>query len=111
MKTTTLIMMKLLLVGAFYLPNREAYVTNILSHFDTTVSTGKLLFEKHCSKCHGLDGAKGRFGAKNLQKSILTDEQYLSIIQKGKGIMPSWKKKLTSGQISDIIIYIKTLKK
>lgn len=80
-------------------------------HVESTVNSGKVLFEQLCSKCHGDDGAKGRFGAKNLQQSILTDEQYLRIILKGKGIMPSWEKRLTSEQITEIIKYIKEFRK
>lgn len=73
--------------------------------------SGKDLYEQNCSKCHGYDGTKGKFGAKNLRNSVLTDEQSVMIIQKGKGIMPSWEKKLTSEQIHAIISYIKTWRK
>lgn len=81
------------------------------THLENRVSSGKILFEQNCAKCHGTDGTKGRFGAKNLQTSTLSDEQYFKVIQKGKGIMPSWEKRLTSDRITEIISYIKTLKK
>lgn len=71
---------------------------------------GKPLFEKHCAFCHGKKGNKGLLGAKNLQKSTLTDDQYLSIISNGKGIMPKWKKKLEEEKIKAIIQYIKTFR-
>lgn len=86
-------------------------IQNPTTHAENSVHSGKELFEQNCTKCHGINGTKGRFGAKNLQKSVLTDDQYLKIIQKGKGIMPSWEKKLSADQITDIISYIKTLKK
>jgi mono/diheme cytochrome c family protein len=99
-----------LVVFSFCLPTKNENIQIIPNHFDNAVSTGKKLFGQHCSKCHGLNGTLGRFGAKNLQESVLDDEQYLRIIQKGKGIMPAWEKKLTSDQISDLITYIKILK-
>jgi cytochrome c6 len=72
---------------------------------------GKELFERKCITCHGKDGTKGFLGAKNLQRSILTDTEIVSMITKGKRIMPSWEKKLSPQQISDVASYIKTLRK
>ncbi|MGH2665612.1 c-type cytochrome [Flavobacterium sp.] len=72
---------------------------------------GKAIFENECSKCHGKDGARGRFGAKNLQKSRLTDAEYLKIISNGKSIMPAWKRRLSGEQINQVINYVKELKK
>jgi len=72
---------------------------------------GQVLFENKCAKCHGMDGARGRFGAKNLQKSVLSEAGYFSIIHNGKGIMPSWKKKLSTEDIGQIVTYVKSLRK
>ncbi len=33
--------------------------------------TGKDVYSKKCSRCHGLDGTKGMFKAKNLHISVL----------------------------------------
>lgn len=71
---------------------------------------GKALFEQHCAKCHGADGAKKRFKASNLRESVLTDEQSLDIIQNGKGSMPGWEKKLTLEEMNLVVAYLKTLK-
>jgi len=111
MKTTTILILNLWAFGALSLSTKTMPLQGTLSHFEYSVNSGKVLFEQNCTKCHGIDGSKGKFGAKNLQKSILTDDQYLRTIQKGKGIMPSWEKKFTVGQITDIISYIKTLRK
>ncbi|TVR78595.1 MAG: cytochrome c [Chitinophagaceae bacterium] len=110
MKTTTILILNLWAFGALFFSNKTMPVQNPPTHFENSVGSGKALFEQNCAKCHGLDGTKGKFGAKNLQKSALTDGQYLRIIQKGKGIIPSWEKKLNADQIKDIISYIKTLK-
>jgi len=73
--------------------------------------TGRALFEKKCATCHGNDGTRGRWGAKNLQISKLDNDELLSTISNGRGIMPNWGKKLSAGQISSVIEYIKTLRK
>jgi len=72
---------------------------------------GERLFRKKCAFCHGKSGTKGLFGAKNLQKSNLNDQEYFNTISNGKNAMPSWKTKLTTEQINQIITYIKTLRK
>lgn len=72
---------------------------------------GKDLYEHHCARCHGTDGARGMFGAKNLQKSLLPDTAIALQIRTGKRIMPSFKKKLTPDQINEVSAYIKTFRK
>ena len=73
-------------------------------------STGKEIFEKNCAKCHGKDGTKRLLGAKNLQKSVLTTTENYEIITNGKGKMPSWKEKLSTEQINQVIEYLAVLK-
>ena len=73
--------------------------------------TGKELFESKCTLCHGKDGTRGVFGAKNLQISRLNDTALVETISKGRNIMPSWERKLTTDQIKLVIEYIKTLRK
>lgn len=86
-----------------------ALVTALASAQQTP--SGQQLFETKCARCHGNDGAKGRFGAKNLQLSVLSDAMLFQIISDGKSFMPSWKKKLNEVQIKTVIGYIKTLRK
>lgn len=88
----------------------------LLLLFTTGFSTGqpgegKGLYEHHCARCHGVDGARGMFGAKNLQKSQLSDTAITLQIRNGKRIMPSFKKKFTPDQINEVAAYIKTLRK
>lgn len=73
-------------------------------------STGKEIFEKNCAKCHGKDGTKRLLGAKNLQKSVLTATENYEVIANGKGKMPSWKEKLSTEQINQVIEYLAILK-
>src|SRR5690349_2716077 len=75
-----------------------------------SASAGQKLYERHCARCHGKDGTKGSFGAKNLQQSILSDAALVQQIEKGKGFMPPFRKKLTANEISEVVLYIKTLR-
>lgn len=72
---------------------------------------GQTLYEHHCARCHGADGARGLFGARNLQKSMLPDTAIALQIRNGKKIMPAFKKKLSPDQINELSAYIKTLRK
>lgn len=72
---------------------------------------GKELYEKKCARCHGNDGTRGLFGAKNLRISRLDDEGYMQVITSGRNNMPSWSKKLSPGQINLVVAYIKEFRK
>ena len=72
---------------------------------------GKDIYDKQCARCHGKEGTKGSFGAKNLQKSVMTDEAITQLILTGKKVMPSFKTKLTSNDIKLVIEYVKAFRK
>jgi cytochrome c6 len=72
---------------------------------------GRAIFTSNCARCHGENGARGKFGAKDLQKSKLTDMELVNIIANGKRVMPSWKKKLNEEQIRSVKDYIKTFRR
>ncbi|MGN8069921.1 cytochrome c [Mucilaginibacter sp. SG564] len=84
---------------------------NQIAYAQNSPLTGKPLFEKKCATCHGNDGTRGRWGAANLRLSKLDNNELLYTISNGRGFMPNWGKKLTAGQISSVIEYIKTLRK
>jgi cytochrome c6 len=71
---------------------------------------GKSIFLTNCARCHGVDGTKGKWGAKNLKQSVLTDSALTNVISKGKGLMPSWKNKLAEKEIDAVKEYVKTLR-
>jgi cytochrome c6 len=91
------------IIGLFSINN---YSQNVLP-----IKLGKELFENKCAKCHGRDGTKGSWGAINLQYSYISDIELFNTISNGRRIMPSWKKKLTSEEIKNVISYIKILRK
>ncbi len=76
-------------------------------------------FKAKCAACHGPDGSGSTTMGKNLKLRDLgsadvqkqSDEELSTIIDKGKNKMPSYDGKLTKDQISDVVKYIKTLKK
>ena len=78
---------------------------------NTTTENGKTIFEHKCQRCHGSDGTKGLFGAKNLQISRLENTELISVISKGKRGMPRWERKLSSIEIESVAAYIKSLRK
>jgi cytochrome c6 len=77
----------------------------------TDSNKGKEIFESKCAKCHGADGTKGKWGAKNLMVSKLSDSDMKAIIISGKRIMPAWGKRLTEDEMLSVIDYVKTLRK
>lgn len=74
-------------------------------------NSGKEIFENKCAKCHGDDGTKGKWGAKNLQKSRLDNEELTRIVSKGKNFMPSWEKRLSKEELNSVLGYVKGLRK
>lgn len=73
-------------------------------------SGGKDLYMHNCSTCHGETGDRGRFGAKDLRKSILPDSAIILQMQNGRKIMPSFRKKLSPDEMNEIMMYVKTLR-
>lgn len=83
-----------------------------LSSFTTGQTLpGEALFKKNCQRCHGADGTRGLFGAKNLQVSLLTDEAIAIQIKNGKGFMPAFKKKLSAEEINLVVSFVKSLRR
>lgn len=76
-----------------------------------TAKTGQELYQKHCKQCHGKDGTRGLFGAKNLRTSQLDDDALYVTISKGRKIMPAWEKKMDTAELALVIAYVKTLRK
>ncbi len=82
---------------------------------DKGLEPASMLFAKNCAVCHG-PGGKGNkatgtpnFTDPAFQKSVSTGE-IQTAIQKGKGnLMPAWSGKLTDGQISSLVTYIRSL--
>ncbi len=80
---------------------------------------GAELFKAKCAMCHGPDGSGNtamgkKFGLKDLGSADVqkeSDADLTQIITKGKDKMPAYDGKLTKDQITDVVKYIRTLKK
>lgn len=78
---------------------------------------GEKTYKAKCASCHGADGAgstpagkatKARdFCSDEVKKE--TDDEWTTIIVKGKNKMPGYDKKLTDAEIKDLVAYIRGL--
>lgn len=84
---------------------------SVLSFDTPDKQTGKQLYEKHCIKCHGEDGGRGKFKAKDLRYSRVADTAILTLLKTGKKAMPSYTKRMTQEEMLSVIRYSKSLRK
>ena len=72
---------------------------------------GRSLYDNRCSGCHGMDGAPQVGAIPNFKMGeglMKSDQQLLSFIRSGKGVMPGFKGVLTDAEIRDVIAHIRT---
>ncbi|HMT00087.1 MAG TPA: cytochrome c [Saprospiraceae bacterium] len=72
---------------------------------------GSKVFKISCAVCHGPDGKLGLNGSKDLSVSVLTLEERIALITKGKGAMPAQENILSAEEIKAAAEYSMTLKK
>ena len=78
---------------------------------------GEKVYKAKCASCHGPDGAGATPAGKATKARDLcsdevkkeTDEEWTSIIVKGKNKMPSYDKKLTDAEIKEVVAYMRGL--
>jgi mono/diheme cytochrome c family protein len=75
-----------------------------------TLAQGRSLFNAHCARCHGEDGAKRKWGATDLRFSVMETALAQKQVRQGKGIMPSFERKLTETEIDAVVRYVRTLR-
>ncbi len=71
----------------------------------------EILYHTHCIRCHGGKGNLGVSGAADLTKSILSNAEKKSIINAGKGNMPTFGTTLTNGEIENLVEFVNEFKK
>ena len=80
----------------------------------------KATFDAQCAKCHGKDGrahtTRGRLShARDMTNASwqneVSDERLFNSINKGKGKMPPYGKKLSDDQIDVLVRYVRQLKR
>jgi len=72
---------------------------------------GKTIYRQYCVTCHGADGTLGLNGAGDLTKSVLTQDERVYQIAKGKNLMTPFENMLTPSEIASVAQYIETLRK
>ncbi len=82
-------------------------------------NAGEMTFKKNCVMCHGADGT----GKTNMGKKVgaadlssndiqsLSDEAIAQTVKNGKGKMPSFEKTLSAEEITQVVQYVRTLRK
>jgi cytochrome c6 len=81
--------------------------------------TGSETYKTRCAPCHGAHGAGDTMIGKNLKIRALgsedvqkqSDDEFFTIISKGKQRMPAFDRKLSRDEIVDLVKYIRLLKK
>jgi len=101
-------------------PESATHMMNPMSGEKTAVQRGKKLFGQHCSGCHGYeDDEKDDIVADKDSSDAIpphvtllgghhADGEIVWKIQKGRGDMPAWEKKLTENQIWDLVSYLQS---
>ena len=81
---------------------------------------GKTLFVRHCTGCHGPDGAGGGYSflhgpdPANLTSPSTkkkSEAELIKAIHDGKPNMPPWKTRLSEKESRDVLAYVQTLAK
>lgn len=66
---------------------------------------GKAIYMDRCTSCHGMNGALGFGGAKDISKSKLSVDQIIQQVTNGKGAMAPYKNILSADEIFAVSEY------
>lgn len=96
-------------------PTREHQRMNIMAGDPDAMAAGQVLYDDHCSKCHGEDasgkGKRPSLRSERVQNDATAGDLHWLLVNGSlrKG-MPSWSK-LPDQQIWQIVAYLKSLKR
>lgn len=107
--------------GKWVVPSKAINTTNPVAVNNESLTTGKMLFQKHCASCHGKGGLGDGSKAAQLKTELVsfrlpvvqnqTDGSFFYKIREGKDDMPAFKKKIPDEEeVWSIVNYIRTLK-
>jgi len=77
------------------------------------VNGGKL-YNQHCKKCHGNDGKSSFPGVADFSRGeglLKADGELQQKIITGKGMMPAFRSVLTDDETSDVVTYLRKLRR
>lgn len=72
---------------------------------------GQKIYKQYCVTCHGLYGDMGASGAHDLTASVLSVEERITVITKGRGAMTPFENLLDADEIAAAAEYTLELKK
>jgi cytochrome c6 len=89
------------------------------SRWTFAADSGADLYQSKCASCHGAEGKGDTAMGKAMKvKDLASDEvqkqsdaDLTAIVEKGKKPMPGYEGKLTKEQITDVVKYLRALKK
>lgn len=115
---TTLFDFCLVVCMWFYINNQAMFEANPLEYTEENLSAGKKIYVENCLVCHGTHGIGNGIVAKELdvKPEDLTQlpgfpAGFVEFAIKEGGdteVMPSWKKRLTSKQINQVGLYVRS---
>jgi mono/diheme cytochrome c family protein len=119
--TTGLYSFTIFVTKPWIVPEAAAKKSNPVKSDAESLKTGKELWAKHCSSCHGKTGAGDGSKAAQLETEMMdftteavqkqSDGSMFFKIQGGRDEMPTFKKKIPDEtEIWSVINYVRTLK-
>jgi|GEM_PF-680405 len=96
--------------SADYTPKR---VDTVVPAGNNMMSTGRgqEIFQQRCIACHGLSGNAQTDNAANLQMSRIDSFSMALTIKNGRNKMPAFKNAMPDSDISNVIVYVKSLRR
>ncbi len=97
-----------------------ALVIGMSRNVTATAGDARSVYNAKCASCHGRDGrASSRHSRHEKARDLTTaewqdsvsDERIYNSISNGKGKMPGFKKKLSDGQIDELVNYVRRLRR
>ncbi len=76
---------------------------------DTPKSRGEMVFDIHCTLCHGADGRLGIGNAKDLSTSALSRDEMMLVVANGRGTMMPYRHVLSTSEIEAVVDHVRTL--
>jgi cytochrome c6 len=94
-------------------------VAFVLSVSSFAADSGADLYKAKCASCHGAEGKGDTAMGKSMKLKDLasddvqkmSDADLATVIEKGKKPMPAYEGKLTKDQITEVVKYIRSMKK
>lgn len=102
----------LVLAGSFWMAEkyRKHQVKRPDLFFAETITGEQLYKNMECDACHGMDGKKCSWGAKDLSKSVLSSHAAYFRIMKGRCLMPAYMGAITDVECTTLISYLFSLR-